>query len=291
MKASTIHTFILCQCICCTVLAQMQIQGGVRVGGIKYEGDLAPNSFVISTSALRFDFGAFTTYKLTNWSALMVTYHHGNLGGSDVLSNSSGRRERNLAFWSPVDELSMSGMFFYAIKHRRRERTFKPYLTLGVGLFRFNPQTQYNGVWYHLQPLSTEGQGLSQYPNQKPYKLVQPCFPLGAGFQTSISRKWFLAFDLTLGKTLTDYLDDVSSTYVPLSDLSQERGEIAAILSNRSLNTNREVQSLQLSLRGDSTQRDWYITGSISLVANIFGQSKRENLWQKKVNYKKCPKI
>ncbi len=292
---STMKTYLLCLIIhtCCIIPAvypQQQIQGGLYIGGINYEGDLAPSSFILSFSETHLDFGAFVYLKTNNWLALKINYHHGSISGSDAHAHDEGRYNRNLHFWSPLDELSVSGAFFYAPKYHPR-RIIKPFLTMGIGAFRFNPQAELNGKWYELQPLSTEGQGLKNFPERKPYKRVQICFPLGAGIQIALSKRTELSFELSLRKTLTDYLDDVSTTYVPLEDLSKEKGDVAVLLSNRTLSKNAKLDSYNQMGRGDSKNKDWYIIGSVGIIANIVGNNKRDNFFKKKHRYSNCKKL
>lgn len=275
-------------CAITSVYPQHQIQGGLYVGGINYEGDLAPSSFVVSAAETHLDLGVFVYVKATDWLGLKINYHHGRLSGSDATSHDDGRRGRNLHFRSPLDELSVSGAFFYTYNTRKR-KIIQPFLSLGVGVFQFNPQAEYNGQWYDLQPLSTEGQGMQSFPNRKPYSLTQICFPAGAGIQMSMSKRVQLTVDISLRKTLTDYLDDVSTTYVSLEKLRQERGEMAAILSNRTLAKDFSISQNE-SQRGIARNKDWYIIGSVGLVANILGKNKKENFFQKKNDLMNCKK-
>lgn len=290
MKTYLFCLIIHSLCVITVLYPQKQIQGGLYVGGINYEGDLAPSSFVVSASETHLDLGVFVYLKTTDWLGLKINYHHGQLSGSDARSNEDSRRTRNLHFKSPLDELSVSSAFFYSF-NTRKQKTIQPFLNFGLGIFRFNPRAEYNGQWYELQPHSTEGQGMNGFPNRKPYKRTQICFPLGAGIQMSLNKRVQLTIDISLRKTLTDYLDDVSMTYVPLEELRQERGEIAAILSNRILSTDFAQFSLSQSPRGIPQNKDWYIIGSIGLVGNILGKNKKTNFFQKKTDYMNCKKI
>lgn len=275
------------------VNAQPQIQGGLYFGGINYQGDLAPSSVIISPSETRLDVGAFVYIKPNEWLALKVNYHHGSLTGSDTHSNDEGRLNRNLHFWTPLDELSASAAFFWSgTSHKsQKKRLIKPFITAGIGVFKFNPQAQFNGKWYELQPLSTEGQGLTKYPNRQPYKRVQICFPIGSGIQVAVGKRMELTFDLSLRKTLTDYLDDVSTTYVSLEDLRRERNDMSAMLSNRILSTDAMQHSINQAGRGEPKYKDWYIIGSVGIVAHIFGKNKHENFFKKNINYLNCKKL
>jgi hypothetical protein len=269
---------------------EQQIQGGIYLGGINYQGDLAPSSFIGSFSEAHLDLGAFMYIRPTAWYALKLNYHHGTLSGADANSNAEGRRVRNLSFRSPLDELSASGAFFYSFNINKK-RVIEPFLTVGVGVFRFNPKAEYNGIWYELQPLSTEGQGLKNYADRQPYKRIQMCFPLGGGVQMSLTRRTHINFELSFRKTFTDYLDDVSTNYVSLENLRAERGEIAVVLSNRSLTKDALQSSTLQTARGEAKNKDWYIIGSVGLVVNILGKSKLDNLFQKKRDYTNCNHI
>ena len=90
-------------------------------------------------------------------------------------------------------------------------------------MFNFNPQARKfdtntpfdndgnltNNEWLDLQPLGTEGQYSSQYPEKDPYQLIQFAIPVGIGFKVSLSEKFSMAIEYGLRKTFTDYIDDV----------------------------------------------------------------------------------
>ena len=90
-----------------------------------------------------------------------------------------------------------------------------------MGLFHFNPFTydKENNKTY-LQPLSTEGQGLKEYPGRKKYSLTQFCLPVGGGWKWNINENWDISYELGFRILFTDYLDDVSKTYVNLNVLA-----------------------------------------------------------------------
>ena len=290
MKNCFLSLFVHSFCVITAIYPQKQIQGGLYFGGINYEGDLAPSSFVVSLSETHLDLGGFIYLKATDWLALKINYHHGTLSGTDANAYDEGRRNRNLHFKSPLDELSISGAFFYANKSQKKT-LFKPFVTLGIGAFRFNPQANLNGKWYELQPLSTEGQGLKNYASRKPYSRLQICFPVGIGTQIAVNRRIDLTFEFSFRKTLTDYIDDVSTTYVSLEDLTKERGDVAATLSNRTLSKNAKLQGFNEMGRGDSKNKDWYIIGSVGFIVNILGDSAKDNLFKKKVKYTNCKRM
>ena len=77
--------------------------------------------------------------------------------------------------------------------------------------------------------------------------------------------------ELKFTKTWTDYLDDVSTSYVSQDVLIAENGILAWNLSNRTgefldtepLNWDDGVQ------RGDPADKDWFIVGGITLARNL----------------------
>jgi hypothetical protein len=270
--------------------AQTFLQGGCYVGGINYAGDLAPSSFVGSFAETHLDYGLFLRARPTDWLAIKLNFHHGQLSGSDAYALDEGRRQRNLSFRSPLDELSASAVLFFP-NDEKKKWVLRPFLAVGIGVFRFNPQAELNGVWHDLQPLSTEGQGLSRQPNKQPYALTQVCFPIGFGVQMPITKKMQLEIDISMRKTLTDYLDDVSTNYVPSVWLLEERGPVAAALANRILSKNGYLASDNQGLRGDATRKDWYMIASLGLTVNILGNDRKHNLFTRKTDYLNCRRL
>jgi hypothetical protein len=117
-----------------------------------------------------------------------------------------------------------AAMEFFPIQYFKRNDEeynprFRPYIFGGLGAFHFNPKgslTDENGnvTWHELKPLSTEGQGFPEYPEKKPYKLTQMNIPFGTGFKYLVSEKMNIGLELIYRKTFTDYIDDVSTTYI-----------------------------------------------------------------------------
>jgi len=127
---------------------------------------------------------------------------------------------------------------------------------------KFNPKGYYNGEWYELAPLRTEGQGLKGGP--KPYKLATITIPFGIGFRVGISRMWRLGLEATYVKTFSDYIDDVSGVYF---DPSKYQSGLAAHFSNPA------TQNLDWfnpgEQRGDPKHKDAYYHLNVILTRNI----------------------
>jgi len=138
----------------------------------------------------------------------------------DVNDIARTRYNRNLNFRSNITEISLIAEFhplFIFINWLERESDpprLSPYLLAGVGYYSFNPQAKLGNKWVDLQPLSTEGQGFKEYPDRKVYKLQQMNFPLGAGIKYELTDILNLRGEFVYRVLTTDYLDDLSTTYI-----------------------------------------------------------------------------
>jgi hypothetical protein len=220
-------------------------------------------------------------YKLTQSFAIHPQLNFGTVKADDAETQEFFRNHRNLSFKSNVWEISTNFEYFflkeqtghrYRLRGVRGQRGFElaGYLFAGIGLFHFNPKAEYEGKWYELQPLGTEGQGL--VPGRDFYKRVQVCIPMGVGFKYNFDRRWGVGFEYGLRYTFTDYIDDVSQTYYDQDALASYRGDIAAALSDRSnadyTNNNPEVNNAGQQ-RGDPSHRDAYMFGTVSITYKI----------------------
>ena len=134
------------------------------------------------------------------------------------------------------------------------------------------PQGEYNGNWYELQPLGTEGQGLEAYPNKEFYSLYEMAIPFGGGIKYAINESLNLNVELGWRFTFTDYLDDISGTYAEYFVLQENRGDIAARLSNRTaeaLGLGEPFLDHDLKQRGNPEVGDYYFMFHVGLTYNI----------------------
>ena len=216
-------------------------------------------------------------YKLLQDLAVKSALSFGYLRGDDKTTLEIYRNYRNLNFRSPI--LEWSAQLEYSvlrerIGHRynlRRVRGVKgfrinTYYFVGIAVFWFNPQGKMDGKWYNLQPLGTEGQGL--IPTRQKYHRVQIAIPFGVGFKYGLDRKWSLGLELGPRKTFTDYIDDVSKTYFDKEWIRQERGDVAAYLSDPSSgeHPNWTASGQQ---RGDARDKDTYMFLTINLTYKL----------------------
>ena len=207
------------------------VEGGLMAGASTYLGDLVVGS--IDSKEIHPAYGGFVRYTpfalLSFKASLMFATVSGDDGNA---TRELWRKERNLSFRSNIYEFSVGAeLNLTGFNPDVLKKTFSPYLLGGVSIFRFNPKALYNGDWVELQPLGTEGQGIPDRP--KPYQLTQISFPVGFGLKYAINDLWNIGMEFGYRFAMTDYLDDVSSTYVTRNELIEANGELAANLANR----------------------------------------------------------
>ena len=207
-----------------------------------------------------------------------VLYHVVEAWDSD--SDDPWIRNRNLSFRNQVIEGSVQGeLNFFNYQLGNRKFPVSPYLFGGLAYYRMRPMAQYRGTWYELQPLGTEGQG-TEFGAEK-YKTTMFSVPFGAGIKTNLFAIFGLSIEWGVRKTWTDYFDDISGKYVDPGLLADLNGELAAVLSDRSIekeipnaagNNNGGLQ------RGDSGRKDYYFFSMVSL--NIRLDRKATTCWE-----------
>jgi len=178
---------------------------------------------------------AFYRYNLKYRGAWRNSISFGQTQFNDNSVKDAWNQQRNLSFRSNIIEVSSMIEFnFFKYDKDSKKHWFTPYIATGLAIFFFNPQAQYNGQWYYLQPLGTEGETDPSYSGVKPYHLYSFAIPLVGGFKFSFARFWNVAIEAGLRQTFTKYLDDASGKYPSYVDLPGGSGGLAAALSNRS---------------------------------------------------------
>ncbi|MBL7701677.1 MAG: outer membrane beta-barrel protein [Ferruginibacter sp.] len=241
---------------------------GITAGLAHYFGDLNTRA---SISRPKPAIGAFFRKQFGNYVGLRLSAHYAQVGFSDIYSKNDYQKTRNLSFNSNIWEVALQGDFnFFKFVPTNPDYIFTPYITLGVGVFTYDPYAYTNGKKEFLRPLGTEGQ-LVGYNGRKPYSTLAMCIPLGVGFKYNLSEKINFSFELAHRFTTTDYLDDVSTTYAPLSSFLPL--STAALLQDRSVEVDPDnpinVAPGGTRQRGWSKQRDQYIIAEIGLTYNI----------------------
>jgi Domain of unknown function (DUF6089) len=238
---------------------------GITAGLAHYFGDLNTRA---SISRPKPALGIFFRKQFGNYVGLRLSAHYAQVGYSDIYSSNEYQKTRNLSFNSNIWEVALQGDFnFFKFIPTDPDYAFTPYITLGIGMFTYDPYAYTNGRKEFLRPLGTEGQ-LIGYKGRKPYSTLAMCIPLGIGFKYNLSEKFNFSFELAHRFTSTDYLDDVSTTYVGVNKFLPL--STASLLQDRSIEIDADnplgVEGRQ---RGWSKQRDQYIIAEIGLTFNI----------------------
>ncbi len=237
-------------------------------GGSYYIGDLNPaKHFVYSKPA----FGAIFRYNLTTRYSIRFTATYGNVYGSDADADDPFMVQRNLSFKSDILELAFGvelDLFKYRINDMKYPIT--PYFFYEIAYFKMNPTGEMNGEDFSLQALGTEGQGTS-LNDKNPYKLNQLSVPLGIGLKFNLKARVAVSFEYGIRKTFTDYLDDVSGSYVDPDLLAAYNGSLAAEFSDRSINDNG-LSNVGFN-RGNSSNKDWYAFYGVMITFKPFKEN------------------
>ncbi|HEY8660861.1 MAG TPA: hypothetical protein VIL78_17640 [Hanamia sp.] len=275
--------------------------GGHRGKGTRFIKDLNLPLTEIMT-------GAYVTFYPNEWLGFRAAAQYGKLQGDDAIINTKGvnelwRKQRNLDFRTHIAEGYVAAEVFPLMLLNKNNEDYKPrlrpYGVIGVGVFHFNPQgslTDANGkkTWYYLRPLHTEGEGFPEYPNRKEYSLTQVNIPMGCGLKYIISDRVNISLEILLRKSLTDYIDDVSTTYIDpaLFDkyLTPQNARIARQISDKVIgivtpNVTRYAPGTQ---RGNPNQNDSYFTTFLKFgirIGTIY-----ESIYNRNVaNHMRCP--
>ena len=236
-------------------------------GAANYSGDIQQQPFTLNQAHTVFSIGA--TYELSNHFLMRSDFSFASIGADDKFSKSSGNQIRNLNFKSNILEFTL--MAEYNILDLF-ENGWTPYLFTGVGLYAFNPYSYDSaGQKTLLAPLRTEGQGLPGFPDRKPYKTLQLNIPAGVGIKYALSDDIHLGAEFGIRKLFTDYIDDVSTTYVDKDVLFNAYGPKTVAMSFRGdeLLHNPYNYPPQGAQRGSPKYKDYYYFAQVRLSIRL----------------------
>lgn len=239
-----------------------------QFGGTGYQGDLQEKP--LSLLQTRPVYGVGAMYEFNDRMLLHLGFLNGRIKGDDRFNPAN--RARNLSFQSEIQELS--AQFEYNL-FSLYEYDVTPYVFVGLAYFKFNPYIQEpNGSRIYLADFDTEGQGFFQ--DRTKYKLFQLSLPYGAGLQWAISRRVRFAASLGIRATQTDYLDDVSTTYVDKDLLIRKKGGNAPVIAYRGDQLpNGAPYPTAGTPRGDPTNKDvyYFVSASLRVRMNVKGRT------------------
>ena len=255
------------------------------VGANQFLGDLGGNRGIGRNGLKDYMFdvnrlliGASGTYNITNYSAVNLGFNYAMIYGADSLIHNEGDMERwryyrNLSFKSNVFEATATYTFYpiMYLYHKKIELfRFNPYVSTGVGIMHFNPKAKLGDKCYALQPLRLEGQGFQEYPDRKPYARTSLFIPINVGVKYYFNNRFGLSVGWMMRKTFTDYMDDVSTTYIDpaLFDkyFTPEKAAVAKQLYSRSRTPWKVKPDIA---KADESDKDSYTTFYLKLSIRL----------------------
>lgn len=239
---------------------------GLGIGGAHYYGDLNTNSDI---SKPKIALSAFFLKQINPYVGIKAQLTYAQLGYSDVYSKNIVQQRRNLSFNTDIWETSVTGYFnFFKFLPGVEGYNYTPYVSIGGGIFTYDPYTYYRGQKYMLREIGTEGQGSDNaaYANRKPYKSYAFSAPIAVGFKYAITRGLNIYAEACYRFTSTDFLDDVSgATYAPDAF---EPNSIGYFLQDRSYETGERI-GIKGRQRGNSKATDAFASVQIGISFNI----------------------
>ena len=240
--------------------------GEVVAGIAQYNGDLTQQA--VSFKRIKPAVGFNVKYNSGDLLDLRVGFLFARVGADDKDNKREDYQARNLSFKTNIQELSVCAEFNLVDPEVYLQ---VPYVFAGVGVFHFNPFSYDNeGNKTYLRPLSTEGEGIADYPARKEYSLFQFCIPFGAGLKIKTTDQWQISWEFGYRFLITDYLDDVSKNYVSLEILNLRKGPKSGEMSYR-----KNAPFVEEGYpRGNSKVRDYYFFTGVKFAFNLTKQVK-----------------
>jgi opacity protein-like surface antigen len=263
------------------------LEFGILGGFSHYSGDLTQSYF--ETRGFKPSFGIITRYTPRELVTFRLSGQYGAIAGDDRwYEDQNDVARRNLHFKSVLWDFTGAAEINLKRMDVREKRGVYPYGFIGVSVFKYNPLAQFeydatsphlarvpndyaslasrDGEWVELQPLGTEGQETTEFNERRRYNLTQLAVPVGAGLKFKLSNNWTLGVEYGVRVTFTDYLDDVSMTYVDPSRIEGQYGAMSAAMGDRSPTLHFEDDA-----RGNPEKNDMYGILGVSFTYRIYG--------------------
>lgn len=231
-------------------------------GIANYKGDLQYNSNSgkqISFKQPNFAAGVGLKYEFSAKVYARFEITLAKIGADD--KNQPGQQQRNLNFYSPIFDAMLGAEYFIIDPY---EHLVCPYVFAGIAYFHFNPYTlDATRQKVFLKPLSTEGEGF--VAGRLEYNLSQMAMPFGGGIKLAVSEDVRVGIELSLRKTFTDYLDDVSTSYVDANLLLANKGQQSVDLAYRGDEVGAGAYPVAGTARGTLAAKDWYYFTGVTI--------------------------
>ena len=274
---------------------RQRVEYSFGVGATNFLGDLGgrnqkgTDGFMdFEIKATRYAAGFGYRYQLAKDWFIKGNLYYVMVSGNDNLTEQPARANRQLNFKSNIVELSAQAEYMiikqksghlYRLRGVRGKSWFRfeVYALGGLGLIWFDPRGDNGSEHVRLAPLNTEGQGLPGGPDD--YKGLTMVMPYGLGIRRALgggarSRhfgSWTIALELTMRKTFSDYIDDVSDVYYGTGNGSESTGVVGAGYTDEQIFFSDPSGHYvnggygEPQQRGDKTDNDAYMMGIISI--------------------------
>lgn len=263
------------------------------LGGADQVGTNGLQDFEISATRM----GAVLGYRYQLGESWFVrgNFDYVMVAGDDALTKEPARNSRKLSFRSHLLELSAQGEYMlvkqksghlYRLRGVRGKSWFRfeVYVFGGIGGIWYNPQSRNpQGDWISLKGMHTEGQGLPGGPEQ--YSGFTFVMPYGIGIRRNLGGStqqglWSIGLELSMRKTFSDYIDDVSDVYYDNDKIKAAYGDEAAYFADPSGKYSGLIDDGSGNKigqqRGDKNDNDAYMLGVVSI--NFKPGRRRRNL-------------
>lgn len=244
------------------------IIASVGTGTTTYFGDLNdPGDYFDAKPNLSFGLQYFFTDRISGRAE--VSWFR--LQGIDAESEAKGKNDRNLSFRSDNFEVNAVGMINAFPNGNRfyQRQAINIYGFAGIGLLYFNPkaevpETDWNGNalpdagnYIALQPLQTEGVD---------YSRVALVIPFGLGVKLKAGPFFNISLEAGFRKTFTDYLDDVSTTYLPHTYSTDDEIRLREAMADKRHELDMAPLGLQEDhIRGNPSDKDAYVLYNLKI--------------------------
>jgi len=251
---------------------QQYFEIGLQGGDMPYNGDLSEPGAAFLNDWNTFG-GFYLRYRPISRVGLRFNGIFGNIAAES--ETTVRRTPDDLAditrnFRSKIQEFSLAAEVDLFYLGDPEDRFVAPYVMAGIGRTAFNPQSQIDGVYYELQPLRTEGQGIpGGVYDPFPYELNITTYHLGGGVRAKLGERFVVGGEISGRVTNTDYLDDVSGRRLNYNEVLQNTSTLGARFSNPAVEPGEAPDNL--FYRRGGTSDDFYFLINLTVGMRLGG--------------------
>ena len=268
--------FVLLAALCLgfpsTASAQSYFEVGLQGGDMPYNGDLSEPGAGFLRDWNTFG-GFYLRYRPISRVGLRFNGIFGRIEAENVTEVRVSALQRvpiTRNFRSRIQEFSLAAEIDLFYLGDPEDRFVAPYIMVGIGRTAFEPQSQRDGVYFDLQPLKTEGQGiLNGNYDPAPYELNITTYHLGGGLRAKLGERVVVGGEVSGRLTGTDYLDDVTGRRLVYDEVLSNSGTQGAFFSNPAVEPGEAPDGLTYRRGGESD--DFYFLINLTLGIRLGG--------------------